>query len=138
MLGSAIPSIRAALDGYLTSDNDSAYATKSGNNTFDGYITFDKGSMLSQTSISSETYLDGSKAVVFTDSTSEAFTVWLPDATNVPKIIIVIKDIGHATEHPITISAANAGQSVDGASVSISTNYGSFRVTSYNGNWYTI
>lgn len=77
--------------------------------------------------------------LVYTDSTSAAFTVTLPNARL--GLVVTIKDkTGQAGAHNITINTLG-GATVDGGAsgtVKITTNYGVLRVTSDGTNWFTI
>ena len=77
-------------------------------------------------------------SIIFVDTTSSAVTITLPTAVGIRGKTYTIKDwAANASVRNITI-AATGGQTIDGTTLSISADKGSYTVCSDNANWFII
>ena len=131
------------LDGYALSSSSvslSANNDFAGNNTFDGYVIFNKPIAFDQVSISSEYYCDGSATLILCNTTSASFSVFLPSAVNLDKKVITVKDVsGTAGAKPITVDVSVSSQTIDGDSTFvISGAYNAVWFVAASNNWFKI
>ena len=105
----------------------------------DGYFITTKTQQENITTTATDYYANGSESIIAVTDTGSPRTVHLPDAANVSKVVMRIKDqSGGAAVNNITIKPADGAQTIDGAaSVAISSNYGVKIVYSNGTAWFT-
>lgn len=93
-----------------------------------------------RTTVASTDYTaqSGDRFIAYTTLTN-AHTVFLVDATQLPDTFVVVKDeSGQAALNPITVKSVNNTQTIDGGgTATINTNYGSKRFYSNGTQWFT-